>query len=112
MKKRMFISTSIMVIMCFSVFAGSGGTSYGAVKSGEALYKEHCAVCHPDGGNIVNPKKSLQKKDLVRNNIKSEGDIVKLIRNPGPGMTKFDVKTVSDAEAKEISKYILKTFIK
>ena len=112
MEKRIFIYLSAVVILCLCVFAGLGGTSYGAAKSGEALFKEHCAMCHPDGGNIINAKKSLHKKDLSAQKIKSEGDIVKLIRNPGPGMTKFDGKTISDAEAKDIAKYILKTFNK
>lgn len=112
MKKGIGICSQSVIILCFCVFAGTGGLSYAAGKSGEALYKEHCAVCHPDGGNIVTPKKSLHKKDLAGNNIKSEGDIVKLMRNPGPGMTKFDAKTISDADAKAIAKYIFKTFNK
>jgi cytochrome c6 len=32
------------------------------------------------------------------------------MRNPGPGMTKFDKKTISDKEARAIADYILKTF--
>jgi len=79
-------------------------------KSGEAEFKEHCAVCHPDGGNIVNLQKTLSKKNLAANKIKTAADIVKIVRNPGPGMTKFDTKTISDKEAKEIAAYILMTF--
>lgn len=112
MKKGIPIFSQAVIILSLCVFAGTGGLSYGAATSGEALFKEHCAVCHADGGNIASPKKTLHKKDLGANNIKSEGDIVKLMRNPGPGMLKFDVKTISDADAKEIAKYILKTFNK
>lgn len=91
-----------------------GGTSSALAdgKKGEALFKEHCALCHTDGGNIVNPKKTLHKKDLDSNNIKSPNDIVKLIRKPGPGMTAFDPKTIPDKDAKEIAEYIFKTFRK
>jgi cytochrome c6 len=32
------------------------------------------------------------------------------MRNPGPGMTKFDKKEISDKEAKAIAEYVLKTF--
>ena len=77
---------------------------------GEKNFKKLCAVCHPDGGNIINSKKTLHKKDREANNIKTEADIIKNMRNPGPGMTKFDEKTVPDKEAQEIAKYILKTF--
>jgi len=79
-------------------------------KSPEAEFKEHCAVCHPDGGNIINPKKTLHKSDLDANNVKTVADIISKMRNPGPGMTKFDKKTIPNAEAKKIAQYILKTF--
>ncbi len=100
-----------VLVMAVSLFAASGfakETPNG--KSGEALFKEHCSMCHPDGGNIINPKKTLHKKDRDANNIKKAEDIVKKMRNPGPGMTKFDKKTVTDKDAKEIAGYILKTF--
>jgi cytochrome c6 len=32
------------------------------------------------------------------------------MRNPGPGMTTFDEKTIPDKQAKEIAEYILKSF--
>lgn len=81
-------------------------------KSGEALFKANCAVCHPDGGNIVNPAKTLHKKDREANNVKTASDIIGRMRKPGPGMTQFDEKTISDKDAKEIAEYILKTFNK
>ena len=78
--------------------------------SGEELFKKHCAVCHPNGGNIINPKKTLQKKDLSQNGLKTWQALVKNMRSPGPGMTKFDKGTISDSDAKSIAQYILKTF--
>jgi cytochrome c6 len=90
--------------------AGVTGKIEAAQKSGEQLFKEFCTPCHPDGGNIVNPKKTLYKKDREANGIKTEEDIVKNMRNPGPGMTKFDAKIIPDKDAREIAKYILKTF--
>ena len=68
------------------------------------------AVCHPDGGNIVNPQKTLHKKDREANGVKTTSDIVNKMRNPGPGMTQFDGKTISDKDAAAIAGYILKTF--
>jgi cytochrome c6 len=58
----------------------------------------------------VNPQKTLHKKDLDANNVKNAEDIIKLMRKPGPGMTPFDAKTVSDKDAREIANYILTTF--
>jgi cytochrome c6 len=81
-------------------------------KSGEELFKLNCAVCHPNGENIINKDKNLHKKNLEEHGIKTPEDIVKLMRNPGPGMNKFDEKTIPDKDAKEIAKYVLKTLNK
>jgi len=78
--------------------------------SGETEFKKHCEACHPDGGNIINPQKTLHKKDLEANNITKPEDIIGKMRNPGPGMTQFDKETIPDSEAREIAEYIFKTF--
>lgn len=78
--------------------------------SGEALFKQHCAVCHPAGGNIVNPKRTLHKKDLDQYGIKNREGIVKYLRKPGPGMPVFDAKTITDKDANAIADYVLKAF--
>ncbi len=82
----------------------------GEAKSGEALFKQHCAVCHPDGGNIANPQKSLHKKDREANGVNTAADIIAKMRNPGPGMTTFDEKMLPDKDAQAIAEYELKTF--
>jgi len=76
----------------------------------KAEFQKHCAVCHPEGGNIINKAKPLTKEARKANGIKSWKDIVAKMRKPGPGMTKFDKKEISDKEAKAIAEYILKTF--
>ena len=99
------------LITAVAVFSfAAPGFAKGKVTSGEELFKKHCAVCHPDGGNIVNPKKTLHKKDREANNIKKPEDILKNMRKPGPGMTPFDKTTIPDEDAKKIADYILKTF--
>ncbi len=77
---------------------------------GKKEFDEHCAVCHKDGGNIVNPAKTLKKADREANGVKKWQDIVGKMRNPGPGMTKFEKSDVSDKEARAIAEYVLKTF--
>lgn len=107
MKRIIFI---IAVISILGIGAAAFAEKPAAKNPGEAKFKEHCALCHPDGGNIINAKKTLHKKDLKGYNIKSEADLVKTVRTPGPGMTAFDAKTLSDKDAGEIAKYILTTF--
>ncbi len=79
-------------------------------KTGEALFNQNCAACHPNGGNAIKAEKTLQGKDLTANNIMKPEDIVKIMRNPGPGMTKFDNATVSDKDATAIAEYVLNAF--
>jgi cytochrome c6 len=113
--KKILVGALAILSMCalvsVSAPAAEKSEKYGSKKiSGEAEFKEHCAVCHPDGGNVITAEKTLQKKDLDANGIKKSVDIIKKMRNPGPGMTKFDKKMVSDKEARAIADYILKTF--
>lgn len=96
----------VVILVTGIAFAQSGGTA----SAGEALFKQHCTACHADGGNIINPQKALHKKALNANNIKTAGDIVKTMRSPGPGMPKFDEKSISEQQARQIADYVLKTF--
>jgi cytochrome c6 len=80
------------------------------VKIGETDYNERCVACHPGGGNVFNPQKTLHKKDLEANNIRTPEDIIKIMRNPGPNMTRFDENSLPEKEAKEIAEYILENF--
>lgn len=58
----------------------------------------------------MNPVKTLSRSDREANGIKSPGDIVKVIRKPGPGMPAFDQGAISDDEAKALAEYVLSTF--
>jgi len=81
-----------------------------ASPEGGLLFQKYCAFCHPDGGNIITPEKTLDQKTLMANGIKSAEDIIAKMRKPGPGMTKFDDKAIPESEAREIAEYILTTF--
>lgn len=78
--------------------------------SGEGSFKKYCAACHAGGGNIIRPVKTLQRKDREANGVKTAADIVRLLRDPGPEMPKFDEKSVSEAEAEAIAEYVIDAF--
>jgi cytochrome c6 len=108
MMKKTLWGIFVVLVICSSavyVFAEKGSD-----KTGETKFKALCAVCHPDGGNVMNPKKTLHREDREANNVKTADDIVAKMRNPGPGMTKFDEKTVANKDAHAIAEYVLKTF--
>ncbi|RJQ13296.1 MAG: cytochrome C [Nitrospiraceae bacterium] len=104
------ISVTIVLAVSIFLFLAISCSDRKSMKMAEESFNKNCALCHPGGGNTVNPAKPLHKKDLDANNIKTEEDIVKIMREPGPGMNKFDENTIPDKEAKEIAGYILNTF--
>ncbi len=106
--RKTFLLLSVIVIAVL-LFAALG-VAKDEKKSGEALFKENCAPCHANGGNIINPAFTLHKADREKHGVKTAKDIIGKMRNPGPGMTKFDEKTIPDKDAKEIAEYIIKTF--
>ncbi len=117
MRKPLVIAMLAASVVLFFFFLSVKGNAQS--RSGESLFKEYCATCHANGGNILNPKKTLHKKDLDANSIRKAEDIVKKMRNPGPfpehpqewaGMKIFDEKTISNEDALKIADYILKTF--
>jgi len=79
-------------------------------KTGEELFREHCALCHPDGSNIINPGKSLRRADLEANKIMTKSDIVKKMRHPGKGMSSWSAASLPDSDAQKIADYIMETF--
>ncbi len=98
MKNVALLTAAALTIAAFA------GTAV-AEEKGEALFKEKCASCHPDGGNVMNPKETLK-------GIKDPRKVVKKIRSGGGGMPVFDQKAVSDADARAIAAYVVKAFKK
>jgi cytochrome c6 len=77
---------------------------------GAALFKQYCAACHPDGGNVSDPERSLHGSALRAHHITTPRDIVRIMRAPISRMIGFDVSTISDRDATAIADYVLDTF--
>jgi cytochrome c6 len=107
-------------LRCFLMFACLAGaflatgcspsSRTGGGESGAALFAANCATCHPNGSNVINPSKSLLRLTLAANGITTPEGIVHRMRNPGPGMKRFDPAELSDEDARKIAAYILATF--
>jgi len=100
----------LVVSMCLVLPVAGLNAAEKQDSAGAKLFQQHCAACHPDGGNIIKPAMTLRKKDLDAHGVKTAKDIVGKMRNPGPGMSRFDTKAVSDKDAMEIAEYILKAY--
>ncbi len=106
--KRLWVI--LLSLLAISFFVKEGLAEPAKGKTGKELFEQNCAVCHAKGGNIINPQFTLSKKDRESHGIKTAADIIRNMRNPGPGMTLFDRNTIPDEDAKKIADYILKTF--
>jgi cytochrome c6 len=98
----------IFVVLVFFVSAAKAQTVN--LDNGKAEFLENCAACHPDGGNIIDQRKTLSKRDRQKYGIRTAADIIKIMRKPGERMMRFDEEALSEAKAKKIAEYILNTF--
>jgi cytochrome c6 len=109
MSKWIFTIITFLAVTGFAS-VGTAQQAKGKTFDGKAEFDKHCGICHANGGNTINPAKTLSRKSLESHGIKTPKDIVMKMRKPGPGMTRFDEKIISDREAKAIADYVLKTF--
>ncbi|HAM50636.1 MAG TPA: cytochrome C [Nitrospiraceae bacterium] len=108
--KRIGLLLFVFSFICFFGVAGASAKEDSKESLGEQLFMKHCSKCHPNGGNVITVTKTLNPKDREANEIKTEEDVIKLMRNPGPGMVKFGKDVISEKDAKAIAAYIFKTF--
>jgi len=98
--RKSIVAATVMVSVCMMY-----GSALAAESGGGAIFKANCSSCHPNGGNVMNPNKALK-------GMNSSKMIITKVRSGGGGMPSFDAKTISDADAKRLADYIIKTFKK
>lgn len=79
-------------------------------EKGEMLFKQFCANCHPDGGNVSDPARNLRRPTLQANHINGPEDIIGIMRKPISRMLRFDETTLTDEDARAIAVYVWETF--
>ncbi len=108
--KRIALLFFVVSVACIFAVVGASAKETSKGSPGEKLFMKHCGKCHPNGGNVVTVTKTLDPREREANKVTTEEDIVRLMRNPGPGMVKFGKNVISEKDAKAIAKYILETF--
>ena len=79
-------------------------------KTGEELFKQFCATCHPDGGNVSDPQRNLRRLTLQDHHITRPEDVIRIMRHPIARMITFDQSTLSEQDARAIAEYVLTAF--
>ena len=71
-----------LIIFCCTFFYLSLPTELNAIEAdlGESLFKQNCAGCHINGGNIIRRSKNLKISSLKRNGIDNPEAIAKIAR--------------------------------
>lgn len=121
MNRRALLAATLLMIIpaCTSVPPETAGTTVHRESprqnretrtDGERLFRQFCASCHPDGGNVSDPARSLHKAALKARRITTPDDIVRIMRQPASRMIAFDRSSLPDEEAFTIAAYILKTY--
>lgn len=82
----------------------------GQSRTGEELFMQFCHNCHPDGGNVSDPKRNLYGPALRKSHVTKPEHIVRIMRKPRSRMISFDQETISDKDARAIAEYVLNTF--
>ena len=101
--KRSVFSVAVFLLLALSAY-GEGQ------QDGKADFDMFCSGCHPQGGNALNPAKTLRKMEREANGVRNAADIVRIMRKPGAGMRAYTRDDIPDKRAKAIAEYILATF--
>jgi mono/diheme cytochrome c family protein len=82
-KLALSVAVSFVILMLITSYGMAAGTPNGA-----ALYKKHCAMCHPSAAKLTGTR------------------IVELMRYPRQGMPTFGNDKISDSGAGAIAEYV------
>ena len=76
-----------------------------ASSEGAALFQQHCAACHINGGNIIRRGKTLKLKALERNGIEGPLEIA-MIATEGRGQMSGYGEVLGDDGADAVAEFI------
>jgi cytochrome c6 len=100
MKRAISILLLLLVNSALPAFAATNA-------HGEELFSSNCAMCHPGGGNVMNPSKAL-KGEAFAKQFSKDSLIASVVRKgiPNTVMSPFPKERLSDAQLAEIIAYI------
>jgi len=78
----------------------------GGGASASAIYASHCASCHPNGGNIINPDLPVRGAPQLG----SYASFRTLMRQGHGAMPAFPSSQISDSQLQELYRYVLSAY--
>lgn len=96
-----------VVVSLVLPLAGLAATDKQVMRGKQVFEKATCIVCHPGGGNNLNPYKPLKGPAFAKEFV-SDASLVKVIREgiKGTSMPKFNQARLSDADLKDLIAYV------
>ncbi|NJM94953.1 MAG: c-type cytochrome [Acaryochloridaceae cyanobacterium CSU_5_19] len=76
------------------------------LADGAGVFNANCAACHANGGNVVNPAKTIKQKDLDANGKNTLAAVVAQVTNGNGAMPAFGA-SLSSADIESVAQYVL-----
>ena len=82
--------------------------------TGAVIFETKCAACHANGGNVLNPQKTLDAKALEKFKYNEQAAVVQLLKNGKGQMPKYQgaippISRLSDEDIEAVAQYVLDT---
>ena len=99
--KRLIVA---IVMPLFLLATGMGiGQETGSEGKGRETFAMNCSPCHPQGGNLIKPEKTIKGSKKLTN----PKALLEWIRKSVASMPVFPAARISDKQAEELYLYIV-----
>ena len=95
----------LYIIFCIFFIIGPKNLQALDSNSGQNIFKNHCAGCHINGGNIIRRSKNLKISSLKRNGIDNPESIAQIARE-GIGIMQGYEDRIGDKNDQIVAKWI------
>jgi cytochrome c6 len=95
-----------LAVLLWSAPAWGASTDV-VLQRGGALFENHCAGCHLNGGNVIRRNKTLKRQDLLREGVKSAADVARIAAN-GKGQMSGYAKVLGEGGPDAVGAWVWK----
>ena len=95
-----------LAVLLWSAPAWGASTDV-VLQRGGALFENHCAGCHLNGGNVIRRNKPLKRQDLLREGVKSAADVARIAAN-GKGQMSGYAKVLGEGGPDAVGAWVWK----